>query len=324
MESLGVSLRRAVGITDIACAAHVRSVDSDEEDGSFEDAPVVAASVFKAHIRSVDSDEVAGISEDDPVVAASVFKVIVALEFCRQVSAGEIEPSEMVRSSVADRTPGPTGLSIFADEAVVSLRDLATSMMAVSDNAATDILLDRVTVERVNQTARSLGATKTHVAYGIRGLLSTMTAEAGLQTWNDVLREDPLYERLQESSALRPEATTRTTPRDMTTLLSSIWTDSAGPPEACAEVRRLMGMQPSGRLGVGLPGAQVFAKSGSLLGAVRNEVGVAEFPRGERYAIAIFTRSPRTDFSVGAQIDRAIGEVANLLVKELQERPSRD
>ena len=45
--SLGVSLRRAISIPDVACAAHVRSVDSDEEDGSFEDAPVVAASVFQ-------------------------------------------------------------------------------------------------------------------------------------------------------------------------------------------------------------------------------------------------------------------------------------
>ena len=84
-----------------------------------------------------------------------------------------------------------------------------------------------------------------------------------------------------------------------------------------------MGLQPAGRLAAGLPDAQVSAKSGSLLGVVRNEVGVVEFPSGERYAIAVFTRLPKTDFGAGPQIDHAIGQVAAVLVKELQGRQNR-
>ena len=90
------------------------------------------------------------------------------------------------------------------DDAVVSLRDLATSMMAVSDNAATDILLERVTIHRVNETLTRLGATGTHIASDVAGLLATIAAEAGVRTWDDVLREDPFYERLQDSNALQP------------------------------------------------------------------------------------------------------------------------
>src|SRR5207247_11172889 len=102
-----------------------------------------------------------------------------------------------------------------------------------------------------------------------------------------------------------------------------IWADRAGPAGACAEVRRLMGLEPAGRLAAGLPDAQVSAKSGSLLGVVRNEVGVVEFPSGERYAIAVFTRLPKTYFGAGPQIDHAIGQVAAVLVKELQGRQNR-
>ena len=60
-----------------------------------------------AHIRSIDSDEEAGVLADESVVAASVFKVAVALEFSRQVSAGELDPSDPVKVTTEGRTPGP-------------------------------------------------------------------------------------------------------------------------------------------------------------------------------------------------------------------------
>jgi beta-lactamase class A len=265
----------------------------------------------------VGSGPEAGVRPDEPIVAASVFKIAVALEFHRQVSAGRLDPSEPVRTTAAGRTPGPTGLSLFSDDAVISLRDLATSMMVVSDNAATDIILEKVTIERVHQTLQMLGATNTYIAHDIRGLVSTMTSEAGVSTWEDVLREDPGYERLQTSTVLQPDATTRTTARDMTTLLRAIWTDAAGPADACSNVRRVMGMQPRGRIAMGIPDARVFAKSGSLLGVVRNEVGVVELLNGDLYAMAIFTQSQQTNFAGGPEIDRGIGEVARLLVHEV-------
>ena len=45
------------------------------------------------------------------------------------------------------------------------------------------------------------------------------------------------------ADALAPECTTRTTPRDMATLLRLIWSDQAGPPQACQRVRQLMSQQ---------------------------------------------------------------------------------
>lgn len=54
--------------------------------------------------------------------------------------------------SPAHRTSGPTGLSVFADEAALSVRDLVLMMMAVSDNAATDILICLTGLDSVNVT----------------------------------------------------------------------------------------------------------------------------------------------------------------------------
>jgi beta-lactamase class A len=77
----------------------------------------------------------------------------------------------------------------------------------------------------------------------------------------------------------------------MAHLLRLIWTDEAGPPEACARVRELMGRQLSRhRLSSGFaPGVRVAAKSGGLMGVVRNEVGAVTFADGERYFVAVFT-----------------------------------
>jgi len=68
----------------------------------------------------IDGRGVIAVDADEPVVAASVYKVLVALRF---FAGGQ---SDVVRLRPADRTPGPTGFSLFADDVEVSLRDLFT------------------------------------------------------------------------------------------------------------------------------------------------------------------------------------------------------
>jgi beta-lactamase class A len=50
---------------------------------------------------------------------------------------------------------------------------------------------------------------------------------------------------------------------------------------------------------------------------VRNEVGVAEYPDGRRYAIAVFTRTPATH-ARRPDVDRAIGDAARAAVESLR------
>jgi beta-lactamase class A len=103
----------------------------------------------------------------------------------------------------------------------------------------------------------------------------------------------------------------------MTGLLSLIWRDRAGPAAACAQVRQLMSRQASWhRLAAGFGDeVAVAAKSGTILG-VRNEVGVASYPDGRRYAVAVFTNG-----GWGARrpdVDAAIGRAARLAVDLLR------
>ncbi|MEV4176547.1 serine hydrolase [Nonomuraea sp. NPDC049709] len=274
-------------------------------------------------VMEIDGDGEVHAGSDEPVVAASVFKVIVALEVFRQAAAGELDPRERVRARPGETTLGPTGMSVFADEAEVSVRDLVTMMLTISDNAATDLLVERVGLDRMAATLAELKLTGTAVPYSLGGLLDSIAVDTGLATWRELMAAHhpagPPDEMLHASRALRPEHSIRTTAGDMARLLKLIWLDRAGPAEACANVRAVMGQQVTRhRLAMGFPDdVRVAAKSGGLFGVVRNEVGVIRFPDGRRYAAAVFTRAHRPRAGENA-INAVIGTVAAAAVASLR------
>ena len=108
-------------------------------------------------VQSLDGHAEVDLRADVPVVPASVVKVQVALEAETWFADGRLDAGEPVRLSAANRTFGPTGISLFDDDAVVSWRDLVVLMLTISDNHATDTLLRRVGIDAVNATAARLG-----------------------------------------------------------------------------------------------------------------------------------------------------------------------
>jgi beta-lactamase class A len=90
---------------------------------------------------------------DRVVAAASTIKLFVASAFWRsELDAAETVDVPDVPWSVADRLSGP-----------VTLADCALLMLAFSDNAATNVLLDRLGFDTVNEEAARLGAERTEV-----------------------------------------------------------------------------------------------------------------------------------------------------------------
>lgn len=113
----------------------------------------------------------------------------------------------------------------------------------------------------------------------------------------------------------------------MARLLRLIWSGQAGPPAACGRIRQIMSHQLTRhRLAAAFPPpARVSAKSGGLLGIVRNEIGVIEYPDGRGYAAAVFTQvKPQSN---DAAINSVIGTAAAAAVRILAENvpgPARD
>ena len=172
------------------------------------------------------------------MVLASVFKVPVLIELFRRFDDGRLDPTARLDVPVVGRSDGPTGLSVMADPIELSLRDLAYWMMSVSDNAATDLLVDLLGTESINTTLRDLGLTRTRVDGTCADIYATLRADAG----DDGVEPD--IERLRTARAMDPERTLQVgTPAEITRLLAAIWRDEAASPSGCAEMRRILGLQ---------------------------------------------------------------------------------
>lgn len=275
-------------------------------------------------------DELVGVAFHDVVTPASVMKVQVALTALTEIYEGRLDGSAMVSLDTSNRTAGPVGMSLFEDPVRMSVRDLLVPMMTISDNVATDALIDLVGLEKVNATTQRLDLADTLVASGLKHMLDAMATEAGFSDYAHLARHDPVIDgppdeedirrAVAASSALDPHRGSRTTPADMVRLMQALWTDAIAPTEVCARLRRLMSQQLTRqRLASGFgPGFAVAAKSGGLMGIVRNEVGVVTDPQGMAYAVAVFTRRPITSTVDPAQIDAAIGALAKDLVQQLR------
>jgi beta-lactamase class A len=260
-----------------------------------------------------------GVDPDEPAVMASVYKLPLLVAFCRLVDAGGIDPREQVTVDPAERTAGPTGLSLMRDPVTMSWRDLACSTISVSDNAAADVLLRRVGLAHVNETLSDLGLERTRVLGGTADVLRSLQADTAtadtaaaftVLTSNDAAPAVRAYDAVLASS---------TTPREMTRLLAALWSDRAASPQQCRFARELLGAQAwQHRLRSGFPplGVRVAGKTGTLA-AVRNEVGVVQFDGERPVAVAVFTRAARAE-ELLPRADAVIGQVARLAVTDLR------
>lgn len=93
-----------------------------------------------------------------PMPTASVFKLPLLVEVFRQSEAGVLDLDERVTLRAEDVVMGSGILRDFSPGLQPTLRDLAMMMVIVSDNSATNLLLDRVGgPQQVNTTMRELG-----------------------------------------------------------------------------------------------------------------------------------------------------------------------
>jgi beta-lactamase class A len=260
-----------------------------------------------------------GVDPDEPVVMASVYKVPLLVAFCRAVDAGGLDPRERVTVDPAERTAGPTGLSVLRDPVTLSWRDLACSMITVSDNAAADVVLRRVGLAAVHEVLRDLELVHTRVQGGTADVHRTLVADTATADTAAAFRALTSNDAAPSVRAYDPALDSATTARDMTRLLAAIWGDRAASPRQCAFARDLLGAQVwSHRLRSGFPpvGVRVAGKTGTL-GAVRNEVGVVEFDGERPVAVAVFTRAARAE-AVLPRADAVIGRAARLAVTDLR------
>ncbi len=253
------------------------------------------------------------------MVTASVYKLLLLVAFCRQVDEGVLDPAARLTVDPAHCTPGPTGLAALHDPITLSRRDLATSMMTVSDNAAADVLLGEIGPAAIAALVTELGLPGTRVVGGTADLHRSLVRETDTPSVAAAFAALADTDEAWTVSAYDPAYASATTPAEMTALLEALWSGRVLSTGSTAFVRSVMSKQVwPHRIAAGFPhrGVVVAGKTGTI-GVIRNEVAVVEFPDEIPVAVAVFTRAARAD-PILPVVDAAIGEAARIAVTELR------
>src|SRR5439155_24912291 len=112
-----------------------------------------------------------GVREDVHCPTSSVIKVPLLVAMYEEALAGRLDLAERVTYRASTRVAG-SGVLHYLDKGLrPTVRDLAVLMMAVSDNTATDLLLDRVGKARVEAAMDRHGLRSIRIPFDIREML---------------------------------------------------------------------------------------------------------------------------------------------------------
>ena len=257
------------------------------------------------YARNLDSGRDIGINADDPVRTASTIKLPIACAVVKFVADGKYTWADRLTSRREDKVSGSGILTDLSDGESISLRDATTLMIIVSDNTATNLILDRVGGDAVNDYLATLGLERTRVMRKIRGDGNQLKPAQG---WT---RE-----------GLRPEnqgfGIGVSTSREMVRLLEMLEQGKVVDAESSRLVLQMLERQQyKDGIGRKLEQFRVASKSGSL-DALRSDVGIVHTPHG-RIAIAITVDGlPQIDYSPDNAAQKWIGEVSLAIIEGLR------
>jgi beta-lactamase class A len=103
------------------------------------------------------------ISPDQPVATASVIKLPLMVEAYNQVKEGKRSLDEKLRLTTDNQVPGSGVLAFLRPGLQPTLYDTIVLMMTLSDNTATNMVIDQVGVAAVNRRMAAMGLKSTYL-----------------------------------------------------------------------------------------------------------------------------------------------------------------
>lgn len=219
-------------------------------------------------------ETVAARFDTQPFPTASAIKLAILYELFAQADAGTLPldtPTPLAKSHVV----GGSGVLQHLSGPVLSTRDLAALMVIVSDNTATNVVIDAVGMDRVNARMTQLG-----------------------------LPDIKLRRKMMDSAAARRGDENVASPGSLARIVELVW-KGEGLATASRDAARKMLRAVPGQIRDAVPvSVPVASKTGSL-DAVRAEAAVVELP-GRPFALAVMTTYLAND----PDGERAIQEIA--------------
>jgi beta-lactamase class A len=98
---------------------------------------------------------------DTPVPTASVIKLTILFEALKELQAGRMHLHDTLTMTPQDPVPGSGVLRLFDTPMKVTVKDALTLMIALSDNTATNLLIDRLGIQNIDDRIQWLGLRNT-------------------------------------------------------------------------------------------------------------------------------------------------------------------
>jgi beta-lactamase class A len=194
---------------------------------------------------------------DEVVTAASTIKVPILAAALDEVDAGRLDLAQP-SAIPAQRTGGSGVLHALPYLHTLTLADVLTLMIIVSDNTATNVVIDLIGLARVNQFCAGLG-----------------------------LKGTVLRRKMMDADAVRRGLENTTTAHDQATLLDAIaWRNLLPAPLRAFALQALERQQFNDGLPALLPDEVIVAHKTGELPGIRHDVGVITGPAGRQAVVA--------------------------------------
>jgi beta-lactamase class A len=256
------------------------------------------------YAKNLDTGAVYEMNGDQRVRTASTIKLPIMAAVFQAVADGQAKWNEELTLREADKVSGSGVLTEFSDGVKLPIRDVMHLMIVLSDNTATNLIIDRFTADRVNAEMDKLGLKQTRSNRKVRGDGNQLKAPSG---WSAA-------GRLPENQRFGLGVST---PHEMAGLLEKIERGEVVSPEASKEmIAVLKRNQDQDCIRRGFGDTPVANKTGAL-DALRSDVGIVYSPKG-RVAMAITCdEMPKIDYGPDNKGAVLIAKLAQILVNGL-------
>ena len=269
----------------------------------------------------VETGRTAWLNADEAFPMASTYKVPIAVRLLRMVDGRQLALEQRIDISMEEYSPGSGMLAKLLDDPglSVSVHNLLEIMLLISDNTATDRLLDAVGGgEAVTADMQVIGVDDLRVDRSTIELIGDWLGVENLPSaagkrWDDYVQligDMPEEERERAARAFETDPRDTSTPRGMATLLAKVWGGGAMSATSSALLIDIMERCETGenRLKGLLPEGTVVAHKTGTIGRTTNDVGIITLPNNAGHVIMVaFVKD--SDLEVPER-ERAIAEAA--------------
>ena len=254
-------------------------------------------------IKSLETGEEIAVDADRQMETMSTIKIPLMVEAFEQIKAGKFQLTDSYTYAAADMRSGTGVIRSLEPGAVLTVKDLITLMIIVSDNTATDVLYRMVGgPEMVTKRMEALGLKNTRAA--------TNAAD-----WFKALAAGPSTEQFYRDGK-HPFGLS--TPREMGALLEKMERGAlVDKPSSDRMLQIMRGQLYRTRIPRYVTGYRIPHKTGDFLPYVGDDVGVLE-GQGKTIIVSIFTGN---HFGSGEALENAIGLVAKEVADYFAYRP---